>query len=396
MGVTQSHDDDGAPPPGPHPSNFQGTPDWRRPMGTRPTNSGNLPINYEPSNPLTGFRPTLQQVEARDPIQRSAIVTNVVNLHKNSLRLISSPESPSRYQLQFSFDAQVDGFITVYFCAQQIISRINNSTSPAAPVCKLSYTVKGDHISSKTPFSIGDDQKYNQNDEEGLDFSQFSTAELQRVENDRYPIVIRIEADYSSVTDVPPEEQVQSQVTFASFVMKDGKYEPKLVAQQVLVNGTIYKIHELYGIGGRDVSANLRPTDNYYDECVVCLTEPCTIAVEPCNHLCLCEDCATTLGSAQDRNMRKCPVCRSELVRLLPFVPPLDRSVQSHISEISRQSQASSTDSTVPSSTTENAKPDDPQDTPTDSTSVMGSRPSHLQHHPSSTSQHPLNSQSNR
>lgn len=284
---------------------------------------------------MNSYQPAVAQVEAREPIQHSAIVSNSINIHKNSFSLTPSPENPSHLLLQFVFDAKVDGYITIYYCAQQVIHRINDSTSPDATITKLSYVVKGERLSGKTPFSVGDKQHYKQHHEKPLDTSLYRADELQSIQNDTYPIIIRMEtadsvsnASGSILTNSKiKRNEVQCQVSFLTLALKeDGKYEPRLLAQQVLVNGTIYKILELYGIGGKNVTATVHSDDSYNvdagDECVVCLTEPCTIAVEPCNHLCLCEDCATTLITSPDRNMRKCPVCRSDIVRLMPFVPP--------------------------------------------------------------------------
>lgn len=42
-------------------------------------------------------------------------------------------------------------------------------------------------------------------------------------------------------------------------------------------------------------------------ECVICISDPKSVAVLPCRHLCLCRDCAETLRARNNR----CPICRS-------------------------------------------------------------------------------------
>lgn len=366
MGAAQSQNDDGAPAPTQQPSNqLYG----RRTMGSRPAHrvgpGGVAPFNYEPGIPQSGVPPTVQSVESNDPIQQSGIVRNVVNIHKQSLRLVPVPATAhepssqtSKYSLQFEFDAQVDGFITVYYCAQQVIQRVNNGLSPAGSICNISYVTRNELLSCRTTFFAGNNtQTYDQHPDKAIDISQFSAADLQTVQRERYPIVIHMETSYPRDSSTSMQERVISQTTFAILEKENQSrsgtaaataantatehYHPKVVAQQALINGTIYKMLDLYGIGGRNPTAmepGDRPDDDVgvSDECVVCLTEPCTIAVQPCNHLCLCEDCANTLGSLSDRNMRKCPVCRSEIGRLLPIVRPqqapsrqLNTSVQS-------------------------------------------------------------------
>lgn len=45
--------------------------------------------------------------------------------------------------------------------------------------------------------------------------------------------------------------------------------------------------------------------------CTVCMDAPCTRLVRPCNHFCLCEQCAHLMLLHQERD-GKCPICRHE------------------------------------------------------------------------------------
>lgn len=282
----------------------------------------------------------------RPPVQRSGVVPNVLNIRKDSVKLIRSPKDSCIYCLQFLFDAQVDGNISVFYCAQQVFHRVGNSQSPDARIVALSYNSKGGKEFSTVPFVSGDSQRFQQTHDRGLDVRQFKSVELQRIENDRYPIVIRLEAKYPSDSKVPAEERVDSQTTFAKLVPKDGTFVLNIISQQVLVNGIIYKILNLYGIGGKEATTTNHSNDSFNsnkaDECVVCLTEVCDTACEPCNHLCLCEDCARTLWSQTEPNRRKCPVCRSELTKLLRIIPAQGSSQKpTHIPQTGVQSASS-------------------------------------------------------
>lgn len=318
MGAAQSQDGEAAPlsqmynPDRPVPP--------RRPsLGPRPMHPATpVSMRFESRNPAAGTRRAqpMCPVDDRPPVQHSGIVANVVSVVKSSVSLTQTSQGSQVYILEFSFDAKVDGFVTVYYCAQQVIRRVNGNTSPNAPIEKISYVAKGDRLPGRLQFSKGEKKRYRQNVDKGLDVRKYTSAQLQTVEDNYYPIVIRMEAVYPPNTSVPEDKQVKCQTTFATLVPRNGIYVAQVVAQQVLVNGTIYKIMDLYGISGRVVMA-----ENFTDECVICLTEPCDTAVEPCNHLCLCQDCARTLARAPDRNIRKCPVCRSELHRLLHVIP---------------------------------------------------------------------------
>lgn len=45
------------------------------------------------------------------------------------------------------------------------------------------------------------------------------------------------------------------------------------------------------------------------NECIICLSTTSDTLIEPCNHLCLCQDC---LSSVQ-KSTNKCPICRKPI-----------------------------------------------------------------------------------
>jgi hypothetical protein len=53
--------------------------------------------------------------------------------------------------------------------------------------------------------------------------------------------------------------------------------------------------------------------DSDASECVICLSDPRTVAVYPCRHMCLCPSCAEVLPSQGN----KCPICRRPATLLL-------------------------------------------------------------------------------
>lgn len=46
-------------------------------------------------------------------------------------------------------------------------------------------------------------------------------------------------------------------------------------------------------------------------QCVICLTNPRDTIMDPCMHLCICQDCSKHL---MEKRMRKCPICRKSVV----------------------------------------------------------------------------------
>ncbi|KAJ1660999.1 E3 ubiquitin-protein ligase mgrn1 [Dispira simplex] len=69
----------------------------------------------------------------------------------------------------------------------------------------------------------------------------------------------------------------------------------------------------------QSVTYTNRSQDNeneYARECVICLTNPRTVVLLPCRHMCACLPCAEAL----EAQSRQCPVCRLEFSTLLFLV----------------------------------------------------------------------------
>jgi E3 ubiquitin-protein ligase MGRN1 len=344
-------------------------------LGSRPAHGGSgPPPGYELAGAAAarvaggpaGVPPALFAGRARDkppvpvpqaaPVERQAIVTNVVNLKKSSLQLVQAPDDPDVYLVEFMFDAQVSGTITVYYCAARSLKQ-GGATEKTARVEKVSFTGMNGERPSKTRFAAGMSQRYRQKLDKGLDVRKYRgelvyTGPVNGM--DRYPIVIRLEAIYPEDSPIPQHERVSAQMTFMTLTApkSSGVYGSSLLHQDVLVDGTLYKLQELYGIasevtasrpaaveaegntssagdgevapstgsaGDIDLGAGftLDPTGN---ECVICLTEACEVAVRPCGHLCLCNDCADKLVSDSNFERRRCPICRSSVGNLLRII----------------------------------------------------------------------------
>ena len=67
----------------------------------------------------------------------------------------------------------------------------------------------------------------------------------------------------------------------------------RVTSQQASMNGQIFDIQSIYGIGSDK-------------KCVVCMTNDVTVALQPCRHACLCGSCSET-----SQGLSQCPICRS-------------------------------------------------------------------------------------
>lgn len=294
----------------------------RSALGPRPTNSvvSAPPLNFANSHhqPPTNLRP----IEYRPPVQQSEIVRNVVWMTKSSLRLEQVPSS-NQYLVSFRFNADVPGYITVYYRAREVMKRAGRGND--ADVVHVGYVGKSSTVPGKTRFDKGRGQLYRQKQGKGADIETWNEDDRKWKEGSRWPIVIRIEADYPDSWAVEDRLRVRSQTTFADIVNHDNQFLIRIVRQEVLVGATVHRVMDLYGIGGGEVQAEKTEGDGKWKvgathECVICLTEPCNTAVLPCHHFCLCDDCARILSAETDPTRRKCPVCRGTLGGFLRII----------------------------------------------------------------------------
>jgi E3 ubiquitin-protein ligase MGRN1 len=347
MGAGASHEAPG----GVQDGVFHGAP--RPTLGQRPSHGHNPLVVVSPPSERSTLLPPRQldlapprdnppiPVAYQAPVQTRAIVANVIDLKKSTLKLIQSSQDSSVYLVEFEFFAKVDGFIAVYYAATYDVD--GSASAGESPIEKVSFSGLHEKHPSKTKFSPGTHQRYLQKLDKGLDFRKYSTADLYYKEGSkRYPIVIRLEAVFPDDSPTPEELRVKAQTTFATLVLcSDGGFACQILRQEVLVGGTIYAMHELYGIAGEvkasqssygslqtqgtavnnvEVNSHVGYSIEKGHECVICLTESCTTAVVPCNHLCLCDDCGEKLCSDANLERRRCPICRAPLISLLRII----------------------------------------------------------------------------
>jgi len=168
-----------------------------------------------------------------------------------------------------------------------------------------------------------------------LDVSQYTPEELTATESSAsFPVVISLQ----SVPDEPPKADesnppITSQITFATLLLcADSSYAIKVVKQKFPRLGNMYNLHDIFGLdytGERENEGSR--------ECVVCLSEPRTTTILPCNHLCLCAACAELMRTQTN----KCPICRAPVKKLLTI--HLSPSELNGTQRLSAQYQADNT-----------------------------------------------------
>lgn len=234
--------------------------------------------------------------------QKAVTIRNAVNIKKETLRIEPDEENPGKFLVSFTFDATVDGRISLVFFAKEVED------------CSLG-AMKQDLLPPvMVEFKEGLGQKFKQPSGTGIEFSMFEETDLRYSNTDVYPLAVKAEASLG--TQKGPDGNamsgtVNSQITQAVFEKEKGEYQVRVVKQILWVNGMRYELQEIYGIGN-SVESDVDGNDPG-KECVICLSEPRDTTVLPCRHMCMCSGCAKVLRFQTNR----CPICRQPVERLL-------------------------------------------------------------------------------
>lgn len=271
---------------------------------------------------LEGMRPDMAHMAnftrtAQPPqMQRTYTIRNDVNLKKASLRLVPDEASPSKYHLEFTFDAATECTIRVFYAAVEVL---------AAGGAASYVPLKQSGMLQAEKRGKGLNQSFRTQASHPLDTSLYTSAELSYKAGpagvERFPIVVCLEATGES--SGASKSSVTSQTTFANLVGSEGAKTVQPLKQKIQVGATSYELQEIYGIDG--ATANMgdagtsaasgggdEGTENAR-ECVICMTEPRDTTVLPCRHMCMCSECAKVLRMQSE----KCPICRTPIEQLL-------------------------------------------------------------------------------
>lgn len=234
-------------------------------------------------------------------------VKNDVNVHKDTIKLLLDEQSSDSHLVSFTFDALVDGSMTILYFAKE------GDSCAFSPIYPEMYAPR------KIPFQKGVAQKFCQPSGSGIDLGFFDVDELSKPSQNEgiFPLVICAETNVPSPVDEQPNQpspasSSHAQITLAVLEKIDeGNFQVRVVKQILWVEGVRYELREIYGISNAEDTA-FEDTDPG-KECVICMTEPKDTAVLPCRHMCMCSECAKELRLQSN----KCPICRQPIQELL-------------------------------------------------------------------------------
>ncbi|KAM6577720.1 hypothetical protein CsatB_029557 [Cannabis sativa] len=258
--------------------------------------------------PSNNAQPRINPPVLPPPFASAKRIQNNVNVHKGTIKLYTDVHHSHSFLLSFTFDALVDGSITIFYFAKE------GSDCTFAPLYPQYY------MPLRIPFQKGLGQKFFQPSGTGIeigfiDYVLFGMGELANssLAKDILPLVIYVETDFPSLltnlesiqplSAAPPHSQITQALIEHN---GEGQLLVKVINQILWIDGVRYELHELYGFGNSDESGELGK------ECIICMTEPKNVAVLPCRHMCMCSECAQALTVRSN----KCPICR-QLIREL-------------------------------------------------------------------------------
>ncbi|OWM74207.1 probable E3 ubiquitin-protein ligase LUL4 [Punica granatum] len=246
--------------------------------------------------------------------QNARKVRNVVNVHKDTVRIRVDELNPDHHLVSFVFDALHDGSIRILYFAME------ESNCRFVPILPEAFTPL------KFPFQKGLRQEFSQPFGTGIDLGFFELDDLSKPspEEDVFPLVIAAETypQLSSGDDHTSSQSPHMQITQA-VLEKNGSdpFEVKVVKQVLWVDGVRYELKEIYGLGSSSGESYTNEGDGG-KECVICMTEPKDTAVLPCRHMCMCNECSKALRLQSN----KCPICRQPIEELIEIKINSDHS----------------------------------------------------------------------
>ncbi|XP_027107644.1 probable E3 ubiquitin-protein ligase LUL4 [Coffea arabica] len=239
--------------------------------------------------------------------QSAKKIKNDVNVHKDTIKLEVDEGNRDCHLVSFTFDAMVDGSITIYYFAKEGTKCTFNPVHPEM------------YVPMKIPFQKGLGQKFCQPSGSGIDLGFFDIDDLSKPSaGDVFPLVISAQSCLSStlMEDQLNEEAVNTsphaQITQAVIEKNnDDHFQVKVIKQILWIEEIRYELREIFGISNSDEQA-INDKD-LGKECVICMTDPKDTAVLPCRHMCMCSECAKELRLQTN----KCPICRQPIEELL-------------------------------------------------------------------------------
>ncbi|KAK8698117.1 hypothetical protein V6N13_114248 [Hibiscus sabdariffa] len=220
-------------------------------------------------------------------------IKNHINIHKDSVSLFLDHSHLDSHLISFTFDALVDGSITIFYFAKE------------GPNCNFMPMYPEMYMPKTFPFHKGLAQKFYQPSGTGINLGFFAFNLLPRPSKEEdgiFPLVIYAETCMPTLMgtvdiDQPPPFSIypHAQITQAALKLNsEGHFEVQVIKQILWIEGIRYELRDIYGFENCN-EQGLDDDSETFGTCVICMTEPKDTVVLPCRHMCMCSDCAKQL-----------------------------------------------------------------------------------------------------
>ncbi|KAL4303570.1 hypothetical protein GQ457_10G013640 [Hibiscus cannabinus] len=248
-------------------------------------------------------------------------IKNHINIHKDNVSLFLDHSHLDSHLISFTFDALVDGSITIFYFAKE------------GPNCNFMPMYPEMYMPKTFPFHKGLAQKFYQPSGTGINLGFFAFNLLSRPSKEEdgiFPLVIYAETCMPTLMgtvdiDQPPPFSIypHAQITQGALKLNsEGHFEVQVIKQILWIEGIRYELRDIYGFENCN-EQGLDDDSETFGTCVICMTEPKDTVVLPCRHMvrlavinhsyCMCSDCAKQLRLKSKR----CPVCRHLIQELI-------------------------------------------------------------------------------
>ena len=78
-------------------------------------------------------------------------------------------------------------------------------------------------------------------------------------------------------------------------------FKPILLRKGYVINNKYIMTESVFGLKNSHMSGNVED-----EKCIICMDNDKNTIIRPCNHMCLCDECAEEVK----KNSLLCPICR--------------------------------------------------------------------------------------
>lgn len=233
--------------------------------------------------PQTRKAPNLDPVPQSEPYSKPVrCVTARLTIHKDSVKLI--PHGPDTYYLEFTYSADYDCKLTVYWMCRETTGKgYKRLELEAGRLKPVTYVV-----------SKGSKQVFPQQTL-SVTTTDFAETELTFQDKLTFPLVFELYPhDFQS--------QYLVQWSYLAFYQEADVWKVRVIQQKLQVGEHLFETLDVFGV------------EEERKDCVICMTQERCIVVLPCRHLCLCAGCTKDFS---EQSSKKCPICRCDVEGLL-------------------------------------------------------------------------------